>query len=433
MISSQNILSPSNWQDFELLCLKLWGEIWSKQDEIEFNSDNSNGQDGVDIYCVPRGQSDYFGIQCKNKKLFKKNGQLNKISRTTIDEEINKAKKFKPKLKKLIIATSLEKDKFIEEYVREINLSHIKQGLFSVQICFWDFISRKIFEHENVYNWYLNNENFSKNKSVLITFDDNSQELVHCPNFIKNHVTYQFQTKEEKKEEFEHFKEAFNKIANENQETFVDRLLSIFKKPSIRLDKKMKIYVDGVDTESQEYIESTYPRPKMDYTIGKENNLSRIFGGHLFPDKQELSFRIKIRNNGNFVIENFKLKFSVEGEFQEIKVKIPRISELKNYVATTWINDSFGLIEPDIDFIVQKDSFLSKEIILTPTLDKSQPILINWQLLSRDFNETGQLRIQIIPQYQETKSTMYVIKEEDCREEFEYLYNHYRGTYELNI
>jgi hypothetical protein len=156
MISSQNILTPSNWQDFELLCLKLWGEIWEKQHEIEFNSDNSLGQDGVDIYCIPTNQTGYFGIQCKNKKLFKKNGQLNKITKSIIDEEISKAKNFKPKLKKLIIATSIEKEKAIEEYVREINIAHIEQGLFSVQICFWDFISRKMCEYENVYNWYLN-------------------------------------------------------------------------------------------------------------------------------------------------------------------------------------------------------------------------------------------------------------------------------------
>jgi hypothetical protein len=38
-----------------------------------------------------------------------------------------------------------------------------------------------------------------------------------------------------------------------------------------------------------------------------------------------------------------------------------------------------------------------------------------------------------MPQYQATTSTMYVNKKEDCRDEVEYLYNHFRGTYELNI
>ncbi len=257
--------------------------------------------------------------------------------------------------------------------------------------------------------------------------------MIHLPNFIKNQVTYRFQTKEEKKEEFEHFKEALYKIADENQETFVDKFLSIFRKPALRLDQKMKVYIDGVDTESQEYIDSTYPRPAIVHSTKKENNLTHIFGGFLIPDKQEISFRIKIKNNGNTVIENPKLKFTINGEFQEIKVKIPRISELKHYIATTWINDNFGLIEPNLEFIVQKDSFLSKEIILSPKLDKEQVISINWQLLSRDFNETGQLKIHVIPQYQETTSTMYVNKKEDCRDEVEYLYNHFRGTYELNI
>lgn len=42
-----NIHPPKNWQDFETLCLKLWGEIWNIPHEIEFNSDNS--QDNMEL------------------------------------------------------------------------------------------------------------------------------------------------------------------------------------------------------------------------------------------------------------------------------------------------------------------------------------------------------------------------------------------------
>jgi hypothetical protein len=195
----------------------------------------------------------------------------------------------------------------------------------------------------------------------------------------------------------------------------------------------VKIYINGVDIESQEYIDSKYPRPKIDHSTKSEENILPIFGDCLIPDKQELSFRIKIKNIGNSVLENLKLNFTINGEFQEVKVETPKISELKHYIATTWINDNIGLIEPNIEFIVQKDSFLSKEIILSPKLDKEQFISINWQLLSRDFNERGQLRIHVIPQYQEITSIMYVNKNIDCRDEVEYLYNHFRGTYKLNI
>lgn len=433
MISPQNIIPPKNWQDFETLCLKLWGEIWHKRDDIDFNSDNSSGQDGVDIYCIPDGETAYYGIQCKNKNLFRKNGQLNQLTKTIIDEEIEKAKKFKPSLKKLIIATSIGKDKLIEEYVREKNIQHIQKNLFNIQLCFWDYISRKLCEFEDVYNWYLKNENYRNTKSVLVTFENDKQELTLEPKFVKNHVTYRFQTKEEKKEEYEHFRKAFDNISNENRENFVDRFLSLFKKQPLQYDGKTKLYINGVDIQSQEYIESTYLREKVDYSSASGRKISGISIGPYLPDKQEKSFKIKITNNGDSVLENLKLKFSFHGNYNEIDVNTPRLSEIKNYVPTTWINNNVGLIEPSVDFIVQKDSFVSKEIIFTPALSEKEIVTINWQLLSRDFNDSGQLLIHVQPKFRDRQKTMYVIKEEDCKEKVEYEYNYYRGTYKINI
>src|SRR5690606_20025718 len=114
MISSNNIHPPKNWQDFEMLCLKLWGEIWNIPDEIDFNSDNSQGQDGVDIYGPVEGGLKYNGIQCKNKKLNLIDGSSNRLTISDIQAEIEKAKGFMPALNKLIIATSLPKDGKIE-------------------------------------------------------------------------------------------------------------------------------------------------------------------------------------------------------------------------------------------------------------------------------------------------------------------------------
>lgn len=104
-----NIHPPKNWQDFETLCLKLWGEIWNIPHEIEFNSDNS--QDNMELIFTPiDGGLSYNGIQCKNKKLNLIDGKPNRISVQDIQAEIEKAKSFQPSLKKLIIATSLPKD-----------------------------------------------------------------------------------------------------------------------------------------------------------------------------------------------------------------------------------------------------------------------------------------------------------------------------------
>ena len=62
MKSSKTLRKPSNWQDFETLCKKLWGEIWNCE-EIKKNGRLGQKQDGVDIYGIPEGEKQYYGIQ----------------------------------------------------------------------------------------------------------------------------------------------------------------------------------------------------------------------------------------------------------------------------------------------------------------------------------------------------------------------------------
>ena len=66
MLAPKSLRKPSNWQDFESLCKKLWGEIWNCP-EIKKNGRSGQIQLGVDIYGVPAGKSRYCGIQCKAK------------------------------------------------------------------------------------------------------------------------------------------------------------------------------------------------------------------------------------------------------------------------------------------------------------------------------------------------------------------------------
>ena len=429
MITQPNIYPPKNWQDFETLCLKLWGEIWRVPNDIDFNSDNPSGQDGVDIYCIPAGENKHYGIQCKNKNLFLKTGAKNKLTKSIIDKEIEKALKFKPALKKLVIATSTSKDKIIEEYIREINIKHMSSNLFSVQVCFWEYISRKIFEFENVYNWYSKNENFNRSKSVLITFSDNSTEIIHEPVFIKTKVIYRLQTPDEKIEENKYFSQIIESTINDNN--IANKLSNLFYKQIFRLgwyNLDVKVLIDGKDIKSPEYIESTYPRQKTNY-----NAKFSIVPSFMIPDKQKCKFRISIFNNGDSVIEDYKLYFSVFGNFEDIDIKTPRISELNTYKPTTWITGNRGLIIPNENFIVQQDIFHSKDILITPQISSKETIILKWKLLSRDFSDTGQLKITITPKYIEKEKIMYVLKEEDCREDFEYSHNQIEGNIRMNI
>lgn len=330
MISPIRIPPPQNWQDFEHLALKLWGEIWNVPNDIEFNSELGSNQKGVDIYCVPKNERGYFGIQCKNKKLFCKYGKPNKLTKSTIDKEIEKAKSFVPKLEKLIIATSFGKDSELEEYVRSVNLNHINNGLFKIQICFWDYFSRKIPEYENVYNWYLKNQNFENEKSVFISFKSDKTEKSFSPDFIKTHVTYRLQTNDEKLEEKSANQKVFKEFQKENGLSFFrDRIFNFSNKISDNVFESKKILINGVDIRSQEYIESRYPREKINF------NCAPIIAHNPIQDKQLCGFKIKISNNGRSVIDDFKLSFRIEGDFENVKVISPRISEIVTYDPTT--------------------------------------------------------------------------------------------------
>ena len=53
------IQKPVNWQDFESLAKKLWGEIWAT-DSIKKNGRMGQTQHGVDVYGIPSGEKDYY-------------------------------------------------------------------------------------------------------------------------------------------------------------------------------------------------------------------------------------------------------------------------------------------------------------------------------------------------------------------------------------
>ena len=133
MKAKQQLRKPEYWQDFENLCKKLWGEVW-KCPEIKKNGRQGQIQHGVDVYGIPFGESEFYGIQCKGKDDYSKA----LLTENEINSEIEKAKFFKPKLKKLYFATTANKDSKIEAFVRTKNIEHIKGELFEVHLFSWE-------------------------------------------------------------------------------------------------------------------------------------------------------------------------------------------------------------------------------------------------------------------------------------------------------
>lgn len=275
MIAPTNIHPPKNWQDFETLCLKLWGEIWQIPHEIEFNSDNSQGQQGVDIYGPIDNGLSFYGIQCKNKKLNLIDGSPNRLTILDVQAEIDNAGNFKPALKKLIIATSLPKDQKLEEYVRVKSLEHAQNGNFTIQICFWEFFERKILEFQKVYDWYLKNENFDKVSSISVFFSGGVEEKVYHPKFQKT----------------------INRYTTQKEPAIVVPDFSrLFKDPSLNI------------TEFQKSLDNY-------------NSLCFKASDMRFPQiewQQNCWFSLQMKNTGQKVIENFKVELEFEGEFEEV-------------------------------------------------------------------------------------------------------------------
>lgn len=150
MEASQSLRRPSNWQDFESLCKKLWGEIWMCP-EIKKNGRAGQNQNGVDIYGVPFSEIGYYGIQCKGKDEY-----TNKqFDAKEIIEEIAKAKEFLPPLRKLYFATTAVKDAKIEEFIRMRNIEHQSKGLFEIHLFSWEDIVELIDENKATHYWYI--------------------------------------------------------------------------------------------------------------------------------------------------------------------------------------------------------------------------------------------------------------------------------------
>ena len=177
---SKSLRRPTNWQDFESLCKKLWGEIW-EYPETKKNGRSGQNQFGVDVYGIPKNETEYFGIQCKGKDEYTDK----QFTEKEIEEEIAKALLFQPKLKKFYLATTAVKDTKIEQFIREKNVEHISKGIFEVHIFCWEDIVDLIDENKQTYNWYVKNINYKTRKAVKVTFQNNTTDLIITPKFKK--------------------------------------------------------------------------------------------------------------------------------------------------------------------------------------------------------------------------------------------------------
>lgn len=354
MEASKSLRRPTNWQDFETLCKKLWGEIWNCP-EIKKNGRAGQEQHGVDVYGIPFGEDGYFGIQCKGKDEY-----TNKqFTEAEIDREIGMARNFDPPLKKLYFATTAVKDAGIEAYIRNKNLENKSAGSFEIHIFSWEDIVDLIDENRHTHDWYLKSQNFKTSKSVAVTFHDSTKELNVVPQFKKETTHYT------------------QKIVPA-QSVYPEALNNI-----ISLNKM----IQGL----------AYPVAST-----TEVNLSYF------------NFALRIKNTGDSPIEEFKLFFEIEEGIQHIAETNENYTGLAIISTSFYRSDlilsnesNSGKVLPKTKILVGDDHYTSDEIYVKP-LAEEYDLKIKWKLISKDLKDEGELKILVRPDIQYLHTTILV-------------------------
>lgn len=352
MKASQQLRKPENWPDFESLCKKLWSEIWESP-ETKKNGRSGQAQQGIDVYGMPLGEKSYYGIQCKGKDDYTKS----KLTEKEVNREIKLALDFEPPLKKMYFATTGNKDVKIESYIRKKNVEHLKSGLFEVHLYSWEDIVDLIDENQSTHDWYLKSQNFKTNHACQLTFHDNSTELSISVPFQKKYTDYR------------------QKIVLPNQGLY--NALSQHQ----RLHELVSV---------------------------KHTSIFDTSVNHSF-----CKFYFRLHNTGNTPIEEFKIFLEFNGDFQSIdtvtKGGSGLIAPAINYTYDTFIDsvEKSGKIIPETNILVSEDSIGFDDIAIKP-LTEPKTINIKWKLVSRDYKQEGELKLNIDIEIKETHKTVLV-------------------------
>ena len=365
MNAPKTLRKPSNWQDFESLCKKLWGEIWQCP-EIQKNGRLGQNQYGVDIFGVPKGEDGYYGIQCKGKSEYNDNQYSHpQFTQKELITEIELAKHFEPKLKKLYFATTALNDSKTQAFIRKKNLELISDGLFEVHLFCWESIVDLIDENKKTHNWYVNSNNYKVEQGVEFTFNDSSTAMLGLVPFYQKVTTYKL-----KDDDPNNFPDLLAKLKNSQPQLFVT---------------------------------------KFNFGTYKKNH-------------SNFTFSFRLHNTGNVPIEDYKIFLTFTGEFKTLErvsrgggsYLAPRISW--DYNIFIFDDGLEGKIIPLKEVLVGGDFINSDKIIIYPKPIESE-IIIKWKLVSRDFTDEGELKLILNPEIRKDFNTEIVVDPELVRVE----------------
>lgn len=364
MQAQTQIPKPANWQDFETLCKKLWGEIWECADTITKNGRAGQNQHGIDIWGMKMGEDLYSAIQCKGKDDY----THSKLTTKEIDDEIEKAKYHKEQLKRFVIATTANKDAEIEEYVRNKNLEHKRLGLFDVCLFSWEDVVDKLIDYEQVYKWYMTNSHYATGHSLTVSFEGEKKEYIIHPTYKKQ--------------------------------------ITKFVLPND------KVYLDYKKIEQHQ---------KKLTSKGIPNNISR-------SEEHDVNYQmwckvpICIQNSGTATVELAKIKIDCTDKVLAVNNHMPTpISDMmgswdnQDEVITCW-NYPFGLLyQPQNSRIVSKD-YRYFEFYVKPKHDITN-IELTFEIIAEEYHSKQTLTLISEPEFHRHYSFVVVNSEKEKKED----------------
>lgn len=382
MNAPSQIMKPQNWQDFETLCKMLWDRIWDCSGTIVKNGRPGQNQCGVDIYANVEKYGGFCGIQCKKKD----DNSNSTLTEKEIDAEIAEARKFEPKLKKFIIATTANKDAKIETYIRKRSIESIQQGEFEIILLSWEDIAGFLCQYQNVYKWYLNNCYFDST-GVRVTFNGKDNITIH-PQYVKTTVKYIL-------------KQKIDIVDNNDFHALNASLFDISQQFA----------------KAQEILDSI--KRSQDILDGKRKY-----------DERWCTVEFELENSGDTVVRNMKMYIWFKNE------TIRKISDRFHYLNDWRIESAIAAqvnsqkdscrevfkeyqnaieYRPKNTVFVQGDKTHFK-IGLLPA-DGVTIIPVYWELLSEDYSDKGELTIKVEPLYEEETKIIEVDVPQDLKDD----------------
>ena len=383
---SQTLRQPENWQDFESLCLLLWRAEWNSED-LKKNGRNGQAQKGVDICGHRDGENEYSGIQCKCKPGNKA------LTTNEIDEEIANAQQFKPAIRRLIFATTADKDATIEEYVRIKDDENRQKGLFSIDIKSWQDIVDLLERNKNVLNTYL--DIVAEDYQVAITFDNGNEETVIRPKFSR-----------------------FYYMEPEVRESSIR---SVEQNAATSAISKLALGGLAAQTEVLSAMLKNHLTPVK--------ATARVVRGHIKTNHAFCPLKLQIVNQGRAPIDDYKVSFYFDNKDVvflksnvEKKTVMPEIRYSRG-VSNIALENGVGLRMFGSSIIPGDRDFSDDFYVHFP--EDVKEVNIVWKLLSRQYSMEGKLRILVecmfeeVVRYNKEKAGETVIEDFIEREDIE--------------